>query len=151
MIVSVTSLSFRLTTTESGVPLWTASLTSCVVWTGHPLMPMMTSWSIMPALWRKQRHKSLVHKALLKQTRTLQGWSHTLRKTSVTFRQVCSCVGFFPLKRQSKQWKWWGHGFIMHLTAWHLHFKHLLLLMILCRLSDNTGKTAELHSDFTRQ
>lgn len=54
MMISVISLSFRRTTTKSLLPLWTAWFTSCVVRTGCPLMPMMTSWLIMPALQRKQ-------------------------------------------------------------------------------------------------
>lgn len=141
-IVSVTSSSFRLTTTESAAPLWMALLISCVVWTGCPLMAMMTSWSIMPALWSKHCHKSLTHKALLKQTQPcwvdLTPWGKHLWPLD----KSVPASGSFPLKRQSKQWKRWGHGFIMHRNAWHLHLRHLLLLMILCGRIDNTCKTA---------
>lgn len=98
MTVSVMSSSLRLTSTESAAPLWTASLTSCVVCTGRPLMPMMTSWLVMPALWTEQHSTSLAHKALLKRAQPSWEISHPQEKHHWPLDMSVHVSGSFPTR-----------------------------------------------------
>lgn len=60
--VSDMSPSLRLTTTESTAPLWTASLTSCVLLMSRPLMLTMTSCSFRPALQVRKNNMNESHR-----------------------------------------------------------------------------------------
>lgn len=115
MIISVTSPSFLLTKTKTEVLCLTASLTSWVVWTGCPLMPMMTSWSVIPPLQRYQHH-TINHK--LKRCQTL-------RKTPVTFTQDKPAPVSAPPPKKPP-------SLIVNLfTGRYLHVRYVHLLIVL--------------------